>query len=118
MPMPTRGPPHHPPPCHPPPCHPPPCHPPPCHPPRHAYPGPALPKSSVANMTIIPIHFCFVPIVLPFLTSPGSSPVRLRAYTNTSILYPSSPRHGYERGQGASAAYSLGSFRSYASCRL
>src|SRR5919108_6050515 len=99
----TRVPPCHPCPCHPwPPCHPPPCHPPPC-PPRQAYPAPAPPKSNVASMTIITIHFCRGPIVITSLRSPGSSPVRLGTYTHTCILYPQSPRYGYDRGQGASA---------------
>jgi hypothetical protein len=37
-------------------------------------------------MTIIPIHFCCGPIVLTFLTSPGSSPLRLCAYIPTCII--------------------------------
>jgi hypothetical protein len=81
--MPMRGPRHPWPPCQPwLPCQPPPCHPPPWPPPLcppcHAYPGPALAKSSAANMTIMPIHFCGVPIVITCLTLPCAYPVRHR----------------------------------------
>jgi hypothetical protein len=45
----------------------------PC-PPPHACPTPTLAKSSAANITMIPTHFCLVLIVIPFLASPCPCP--------------------------------------------
>ena len=57
----------------------------PC-PPRSVCPGTVLIKSNAANMTIIPIHFRCVLMVITFLTSPCLYPVRRHM-----------PRHGETR---------------------